>query len=128
MATVFVTGRAGFIGSNYIHYWLDNYPKDMIINYDLLTYAGNLDNLSDAAENHSERYQFIQGDIGNFELTYHLFNEYEPDVVVNFAAESHNSRAVLRPELFIQTNVLGTQQLLHSALKADVPSTPPSGY
>lgn len=121
MAIVFVTGGAGFIGSNFIHYWLESYPEDEIINYDLLTYAGNLDNLSVVTELHSDRYRFIKGDIGDYDLTYRLFKKHEPEVIVNFAAESHNSRAVLKPEVFIQTNVLGTQQLLHAALKAGVP-------
>jgi dTDP-glucose 4,6-dehydratase len=121
MATIFVSGGAGFIGSNFIHYWLKNHPGDEVVNYDLLTYAGNLDNLRGVEARYGNRYRFVQGDIGNYELTSHLFEEYKPEVVVNFAAESHNSRAVLRPELFIQTNVLGTQQLLQAALKASVP-------
>jgi dTDP-glucose 4,6-dehydratase len=121
MATIFVSGGAGFIGSNFIHYWLKNHPGDEVVNYDLLTYAGNLDNLRGVEARYGNRYRFVQGDIGNYELTSQLFEEYKPEVVVNFAAESHNSRAVLRPELFIQTNVLGTQQLLQAALKASVP-------
>ncbi|MGD9092076.1 MAG: GDP-mannose 4,6-dehydratase, partial [Anaerolineales bacterium] len=120
MTTIFVTGGAGFIGSNFVYYWLENHPYDEVINFDLLTYAGNLDNLAGAEEAYGNRYLFIRGDIGNYELTSYLFKLYKPQVVVNFAAESHNSRAVLRPELFMQTNVLGTQQLLHAALKAGV--------
>ncbi len=121
MSTIFITGGAGFIGSNFIHYWIAQHPEDQIINYDLLTYAGNLANLNDIAENHSDRYHFIQGDIANFELTSHLFNQFRPDWVVNFAAESHNSRAVVQPEIFFQTNVLGTQRLLQAARNAQVP-------
>jgi dTDP-glucose 4,6-dehydratase len=121
MSTIFVTGGAGFIGSNFIRYWLNAYPDDTVINYDLLTYAGNLENLSDVAAQHADRYLFVRGDIANFQLARHLFEQYRPDWVVNFAAESHNSRAVLHPELFFQTNVLGTQQLLHAARDAGLP-------
>ncbi len=121
MSTIFVTGGAGFIGSNFIRYWLETYPADQVINYDLLTYAGNLANLEDVAEQHSDRYRFIQGDIGNNHLARYLFREFQPDWVVNFAAESHNSRAVMNPELFFRTNLMGTQQLLQAALDAGVP-------
>ena len=121
MATIFVTGGAGFIGSNFIRYWLNEHPQDLAINYDLLTYAGNLENLSDVAKKFAGRYLFVQGDIGNYHLARHLFERHKPDWVVNFAAESHNSRAVVHPELFFQTNVMGTQQLLQAALDAGVP-------
>jgi len=123
MATIFVTGGAGFIGSNFIRYWIETYPTDHVINYDLLTYAGNQDSLRDIEESlaGSGRYTFIQGDIGNYHLALHLFETYCPDWVVNFAAESHNSRAIVHPEIFFQTNVLGTQQLLHAARDAGVP-------
>ena len=121
MPTLFVTGGAGFIGSNFIRYWLDKYPADSIINYDLLTYAGNLDNLKDVAAQYAERYTFVQGDIANIELTRHLFETRRPQAVVNFAAESHNSRAVIDPDVFFRTNVLGTQRLLRAAHEAGVP-------
>lgn len=121
MATIFITGGAGFIGSNFVRFWLERHPSDLVINYDLLTYAGNLDNLAGIEERHPSRYFFVQGDIGNYQLARHLFNQYRPDWVVNFAAESHNSRAVLHPELFFNTNVLGTQQLLQAALDAGIP-------
>jgi dTDP-glucose 4,6-dehydratase len=118
MATIFVTGGAGFIGSNFIRYWLERHPDDFVINYDLLTYAGNLDNLSDVVQTYPERYIFVRGDIANYHLARHLFEQYKPDWVVNFAAESHNSRAVVNPEVFFRTNLLGTQQLLQAAQDA----------
>ncbi len=121
MSTIFVTGGAGFIGSNFIRYWLTSHPQDFVINYDLLTYAGNLENLSDVAEKFASRYLFVQGDIANYHLVRHLFERYKPDWVVNFAAETHNSRAVVHPELFFQTNVMGTQQLLQAALDTGLP-------
>jgi dTDP-glucose 4,6-dehydratase len=121
MSTIFVTGGAGFIGSNFIRYWLDQYPDDFVINYDLLTYAGNLDNLVDVVEKYPERYRFVRGDIANLELTGCLFEQYHPDYLVNFAAESHNSRALVDPGAFFRTNVLGTQQLLQAALDAGLP-------
>lgn len=120
MATIFITGGAGFIGSNFVRFWLEQHPADRVINYDLLTYAGNLDNLAGIEARYPERYLFVQGDIGNYQLARHLFDVYHPDWIVNFAAESHNSRAVLLPEIFFQTNVLGTQQLLQAALDARV--------
>ena len=121
MSTIFVTGGAGFIGSNFIRYWLRTYPDDRVINYDLLTYAGCLESLNDVVEAHADRYTFVRGDIGNYELARYLFDHYKPEVVVNFAAESHNSRALLHPADFYRTNVLGTQQLLQAALDAGVP-------
>ncbi len=121
MATVFVTGGAGFIGSNFVRYWLQTYPCDTVINYDALTYAGNLASLEDVAGTHADRYTFVKGDIGNYELALYLFRQHRPDYVVNFAAESHNSRAVLDPGAFFQTNVLGTQRLLQAARDAELP-------
>ncbi|MBI9045795.1 MAG: dTDP-glucose 4,6-dehydratase [Anaerolineaceae bacterium] len=121
MATIFVTGGAGFIGSNFIRYWLEKYPGDHIINYDLLTYAGYLENLKDVSLQHKERYTFIKGDINNYDLVFQLFQHYKPDYIVNFAAESHNSRAILYPDIFFKTNALGTQTLLHAAKEADIP-------
>ena len=121
MAKIFVAGGAGFIGSNFIRYWLSKYPGDLVINYDLLTYAGNLDNFTDIEEEHSDRYIFVRGDINNYDLIMHLLKLHRPDYIVNFAAESHNSRAVVSPEIFYQTNVLGTQQFLQAARDADAP-------
>lgn len=121
MSIVMVTGGAGFIGSNFIRYWLQKYPDDKVVNYDLLTYAGNLRSLTDIAERESDRYAFVQGDIGDFDLALETMRNHAPEYVVNFAAESHNSRAVLHPEVFFQTNCVGTVQLMRAALEAKVP-------
>jgi dTDP-glucose 4,6-dehydratase len=106
-----VTGAAGFIGSNFVHYWLEHHPDDTVVALDLLTYAGNRANLDDVAD----RVDFIQGDIGDLELGRRLLEQYDIDVVVNFAAESHNSLAVVDPRRFFHTNVIGTQTLLEAA-------------
>ena len=108
-----VTGGAGFIGSNFIHYWLKNHPKDRIVNLDVLTYAGNLENLKEIE--HNPNYKFAKGDICDLENNKKLFKNEKIDVVVNFAAESHNGRAMIEPDIFIKTNVLGTQMLLEAA-------------
>lgn len=118
MKKLLVTGGAGFIGSNFIRYWLNKYPEDKILNLDLLTYAGNLDNLVDLKENLN--YQFVKGDICNFELVDFLVKEFQPDFIINFAAESHNSLAILNPTAFFKTNLLGTQNLLEVARKNNV--------
>ena len=118
---LFVTGGAGFIGSNFIRYWLEKYNADEILNYDLLTYSGNLENLRDVEARFAERYRFVRGDIGNYQLARHIFETWRPDVVVNFAAESHNSYAITNPGIFFETNVVGTQRLLQAALDAGVP-------
>ena len=114
MKNLLITGGAGFIGSNFVHYMLEHTACN-IINLDLLTYAGNLDNLSDIAE--SARYHFIKGDIGDRALVESLFAQYDIDTVVNFAAESHVDRSIEQPELFLTTNILGTQVLLDTAKK-----------
>ena len=111
-----VTGAAGFIGSNFVHYWLERHPDDQVVAYDLLTYAGNRDNLAGT----EEHVPFVQGDIGDLDLAEQTVREHELDTVVNFAAESHNSLAVVDPGLFARTNVLGTQLLLEAARRADV--------
>ena len=111
-----VTGGAGFIGSNFIHYWLKNHPKDQVINFDKLTYAGNLENLRDIETNHN--YSFVKGDIINAAQVSKAMAGV--DVVVNFAAESHVDRSILDPAPFILTNVVGTQMLLEAALSAKV--------
>lgn len=120
MTTILVTGGAGFIGANFIRYWLAEHPDDTVVNYDLLTYAGNQASLADTVASHAERYRFVRGDIANYDLVSHVLRECQPRVVVNFAAESHNSRAVLNPSVFFQTNVLGTQRLLDAARDAGV--------
>jgi dTDP-glucose 4,6-dehydratase len=112
-----ITGGAGFIGSNFIHYLSGKYPDCEIINLDNLTYAGNLENLKKIENN--PKYKFVKGDIGDFELMKQTMQGI--DVVVNFAAESHNDRAILDPGIFVRTNVLGTQILLESAKQAKVP-------
>jgi dTDP-glucose 4,6-dehydratase len=106
-----VTGAAGFIGSNFVHYWLERHPDDHVVALDLLTYAGNKANL-DGVE---EATDFVEGDIADLELDRRLLEQYDVDVVVNFAAESHNSLAVVDPRRFFHTNVLGTQTLLEAA-------------
>lgn len=113
-----VTGGAGFIGSNFIRYWLERYPEDRVLNLDLLTYAGNPANLEDVAARAGDRYAFARGDIGNVDLVEHLLAEHRVDAVVNFAAESHNSRGVLDPAAFFRTNVLGTQGLMEACRRA----------
>ncbi|HZR12888.1 MAG TPA: dTDP-glucose 4,6-dehydratase [Acidimicrobiia bacterium] len=106
-----VTGAAGFIGSNFARYWVREHPDDRVVALDLLTYAGNADNLADVAE----RVPLVVGDIGDRALVERLLRDESIDVVVNFAAESHNSLAVLDPARFVRTNVLGTQMLLEAA-------------
>lgn len=118
---IIVTGGAGFIGSNLIRYWLTKYSNDTILNFDLLTYAGNVANLTDVVKKHGSCYQFIQGDIADFDSVDKLIKDFRPDVVVNFAAESHNSRAVINPTIFFRTNVMGTQTLLEACRQNKVP-------
>ena len=120
MSTILVTGGAGFIGSNFVRYWLRQHPDDRIVNYDLLTYAANPANLADVAEREPERYCFVQGDIGDYDLMLATLREHHVNIVVNFAAESHNSRAVIYPDAFFQTNVMGTVQLMRAVLDAEV--------
>lgn len=113
-----ITGGAGFIGSNFIRYMLKKYPQYQIVNVDLLTYAGNLSNIKDIASN--QNYRFIKGDISNEIFIEKLFKKEKFDYVLNFAAESHVDRSIKNPHIFVQTNILGTQALLHSAYKAKV--------
>jgi dTDP-glucose 4,6-dehydratase len=114
--TLLVTGGAGFIGSNFIHYWLAAHPEDHILNLDALTYAGNLANLK--AIQDSPNYSFVKGSITDRELVNSLMEKI--DIVVHFAAESHVDRSILNPGVFLETNVIGTQVLLHAALKHKV--------
>ena len=116
-----VTGAAGFIGSNFVRYWLDRYPHDRVLGLDLLTYAGNPASLADVEASWPDRFRLVRGDIGNVELVEHLLTQYSIDVVVNFAAESHNSRAVLDPAAFFRTNVLGTQGLMEACRRQKTP-------
>ena len=113
MNTILVTGGAGFIGSNFIHYVLRRYPDVRLVNLDSLTYAGNLENLACVSED--LRYTFVKGDIRDRTLLDRVFSEYGIDTVVNFAAESHVDRSIVDPEIFLATNVLGTQALLDAA-------------
>lgn len=113
MKYVLVTGGAGFIGSNFIQYILDNDDDSVIINYDLLTYAGNLENLGHVQD--SPRYVFVKGDIRDKDAVNALFCQYPIDVIVNFAAESHVDRSIVDPQIFLTTNILGTQTLLDIA-------------
>jgi dTDP-glucose 4,6-dehydratase len=113
---ILVTGGAGFIGSNFIIYWLKNHPEDKIINFDKLTYAGNLENLREIEGN--PNYKFIKGDITNVEEVDSAMQGV--DIVVHFAAESHVDRSIMEPASFVVTNVIGTQVLLDAALKNKV--------
>jgi len=110
-----VTGGAGFIGSNFILYWLKKYPQDKILNLDKLTYAGNLENLKTVENNLN--YAFVKGDICNLSLIDSLIKKYNIDTIVHFAAESHVDRSIMDPAPFIKTNVEGTYILLEAALK-----------
>lgn len=115
---ILVTGGAGFIGSNFIHYMLKKHPDDNLINLDLLTYAGNIHNLDDIKYN--PHYHFVKGNIVNRELVTHLVHEFNIDHIVNFAAESHVDRSILHPDIFVETNVQGTLALLDVAKKEGV--------
>lgn len=112
---IVVTGGAGFIGANFIYYLLRKYPEDQVICFDALTYAGNIETLAGAADD--SRFSFVKGDIADREQVYAMFEKYRPDVVVNFAAESHVDRSILDPGLFLRTNVLGTGVLMDACRK-----------
>ncbi|HZK60744.1 MAG TPA: dTDP-glucose 4,6-dehydratase [Anaerovoracaceae bacterium] len=115
MKTILITGGAGFIGSNFVKMMLNKHPEYKIINVDLLTYAGNLENLT--AIDSNENYFFIKADIRDRTEIEKLFNDYDIDLVVNFAAESHVDRSIEDPEVFLTTNIIGTQVLLDTAKK-----------
>ncbi len=112
MKNIMVTGGAGFIGSNFVIYMLDKYPTYDIIVYDKLTYAGNLENLLEVAED--PRYHFVQGDICDAAKVDETIAEFSIDTIVNFAAETHVDRSILAPDAFIQTGVYGTYVLVGS--------------
>lgn len=111
--TLLVTGGAGFIGSNFVRYWLKNHPEDQLINLDALTYAGNLANLTEVKN--LPNYHFVKGNICDRQLVDRVMNGV--DIVVHFAAESHVDRSIINPAIFLETNVMGTQVLLDAALK-----------
>ncbi|MBZ9570461.1 dTDP-glucose 4,6-dehydratase [Methanobrevibacter sp. TMH8] len=112
---ILVTGGAGFIGSNFIHYMLEKYPDYCIINLDSLTYCGNLENLKDTEKN--PNYKFIKGDIANNQLIDTIVFENKVDYIINFAAESHVDRSIQNPKIFLESNIIGTQNLLEIAKK-----------
>ncbi len=114
MTTVLITGGAGFIGSNFTRYMLQKYPNYKVVVYDKLTYAGNLDNLKDVAQDYPHRYTFIQGDICDAKLVEETIKTHRVDFIVNFAAESHVDRSLFEPGSFIQTDVFGTYVLLET--------------
>ena len=129
MKTYLVTGAAGFIGANYIKYLLHRKYKNeeiKVIVLDLLTYAGNLGTIKDDIDN--DRCIFVRGDIRDRKLADRLFTEYDIDYVVNFAAESHVDRSIENPQLFLETNILGTQNLLDAARRAWVTGKDATGY
>ena len=113
--TIFVTGGAGFIGSNFVFHMLETYPDYRIVCLDKLTYAGNLSTLEPVMKN--PNFRFVKIDICDREAIYKLFEEEKPDIVVNFAAESHVDRSIENPEIFLQTNILGTQVLMDACRK-----------
>ncbi|MBQ8536863.1 MAG: dTDP-glucose 4,6-dehydratase [Clostridia bacterium] len=113
--TIIVTGGAGFIGSNFVYYQLENHPEDRIICLDNLTYAGNLETLEEAMKH--ANFRFVKGDIADRACVYALFEEEKPDIVVNFAAESHVDRSITDPEIFLRTNIMGTQVLMDACRK-----------
>lgn len=115
---ILVTGGAGFIGGNFIHYMVEKYPEDMIVNLDLLTYAGNLETCKKVEG--KENYKFVRGDIAERKFIFELFEKEQFDIVVNFAAESHVDRSITDPEAFVRTNVMGTTTLLDASVKYGV--------
>lgn len=116
MSRLLVAGGAGFIGSNFVRMWVGSHPDDTVVVYDLLTYAGSRESLADV----DGEITFVQGDIGDLETATATLHDHHIDVVVNFAAESHNSLAILDPALFFRTNALGTQILCEAARRAGV--------
>ena len=113
--TIIVTGGAGFIGSNFIFHMLETYPEDRIVCLDCLTYAGNLSTLAPVMEN--PNFRFVKESITDREAVYRLFEEEKPDIVVNFAAESHVDRSIVDPDIFLETNIRGTTILMDACRK-----------
>ena len=116
--TVFITGSAGFIGSNFIYYLLKHHPEDRVVCVDCLTYAGNLSTLAPIMDN--PNFRFVKADICDREAVDKLFEEEHPDIVVNFAAESHVDRSIEDPGIFLQTNIIGTSSVIRR-VQGDVP-------
>ena len=112
---IIVTGGAGFIGGNFVYYMLKKRPQDRIICFDKLTYAGNMETMAEAMKN--DQFKFVRGDIADRQAVYELVETEKPDVIVNFAAESHVDRSIENPEIFLQTNVIGTSVLLDACRK-----------
>lgn len=112
---ILITGGAGFIGANFVHYWQKHHPESLIVNVDLLTYAGSLDNLSGLP--HPDRHIFVKGDICDQALIESLLDKHHIDTIVHFAAESHVDNSIKDPAIFVKTNVLGTHALLEAARK-----------
>lgn len=112
---ILITGGAGFIGSNFIYYQLQNHPEDEFICLDALTYAGNLETLQPVMQ--YDNFKFVKGDIADRDFVYKIFETEKPDIVVNFAAESHVDRSILEPELFLKTNIIGTGVLMDACRK-----------
>lgn len=115
---ILVTGGAGFIGTNFIYYQLKNYPNDEIICVDKLTYAGRIENLKKAFQ--YLNFKFVKADIADYEMVDAIFDKFRPDIVVNFAAESHVDRSISDPGVFVKTNVMGVQVLLDASRKYNV--------
>ena len=120
MKKLMVTGGAGFIGSNFVRHVLRTYPDVHVLVYDKMTYAGNLDNLKDVAEDYAERYSFERGDIADAARVDEVMQQYGIDTIVNFAAETHVDRSLMGADSFIRTDVFGTYVLLEAAKKYDV--------
>ncbi len=112
---ILITGGAGFIGSNFCHYEVENYPEDDFVCLDALTYAGNYNNIK-SLEN-SKNFKFVKGDIRDRELVYKLFEEEKFDIVINFAAESHVDNSIKNPTIFLETNIIGTSVLMDACVK-----------